>query len=66
MLIATLKYHIHLTLEKLKSKEVRVENDYRYKWHSGMGTFDLLHDLERIRNKRVELETALKIIEEYE
>lgn len=66
MSIAALKQRIYSASEQLKSEEVRAENDYKYKWHSGMKTFDLLQDLERIRNKRVELETALKIIKEYE
>lgn len=66
MLVAALKQRIHSALEQLKSEEVRTVNDYNVKWHSGMKTFDLLQDLERIRNEHVERETALKIIEEYE
>jgi hypothetical protein len=52
-------------LTALKAEEVALDNDYRYKYHSGMGTFDILQDIERIRERRVELETALKILEEY-
>jgi len=65
MPIQDLKQRIHSALEILKSEEVRTNNDYNYKWHSGMKTFDLLQNLERIRNKQIELEAALKIIEEY-
>ena len=66
MSIEDRKQRIRSTLDELKSEEVRTENDYKVKWHSGMRTFDLIQNLERIRNKRVELEIALKIIEEYE
>lgn len=66
MPIEALKQRIQSTLEQLKSEEVRSKNKYKQKWPYDTGTFDLLPELERIRNKRVELEATLKIIEEYE
>lgn len=66
MSLEALKQHIHSALETLKAEEERTEWKYKNIWHSGMGTFDMLQNLERIRNKRVELETTLKIIAEYE
>jgi hypothetical protein len=60
-----LKQRIQSTLEQLKSEEVRTKNNYKQRWPSDTGTFDLLPELERIRIKRVKLETALEILEEY-
>jgi hypothetical protein len=61
-----IKHRIHTALETLNAEEVSTENDYKVKWGNGSDTFNLLPNLIGIRNKRVELETALKIIEEYE
>jgi hypothetical protein len=66
MHIEALKQRIQSTLEQLKSEEVRTKNNYKQRWPSDRGTFDLLPELERIRYKRIELKMALKIIEEYE
>jgi hypothetical protein len=66
MRIETLKQRIQRTLEQLKSEEVRTKNNYKQRWPSDRGTFDLLPELVLIRKKRVELEAALKIIEAYE
>lgn len=66
MSIQDLKQRIHTALDELKSEEERIEWKYKNTWHSSMGTFDILQSLERIRNKRAELKTTLKIIEEYE
>jgi hypothetical protein len=66
MPLEALKQRIQSALEQLKSEEVRTNSNYKQRWPSDTGTFDLLPELERIRNKRVELKTALKIIEEYE
>ena len=57
---------IQTELASLKAEEVKVNNALRYKWHSGMGVYDLLQDVERTRKRRIELETALKILEEFE
>jgi len=56
---------IEAELATLKAEEVRLDNDYRHKWQSGMAIYDMLQDLERIRKRRVELEEALKIIGEF-
>jgi hypothetical protein len=66
MPLEALKQRIQNALEQLKSEEVRTKNNYKQRWPSDPGTFDLLPELERIRTKRVELESALEIIEEYE
>lgn len=55
---------IQKELITLKAKEVKANNDLRYKHQSGMGVYDLLQDVERIQKRRVELETALKILGE--
>lgn len=65
MNIQSLKQRIHSTQDELKSEEEQIEREYKNIWHSGMSTFDILQKLEWIRNKQVELETTLKIIEEY-
>ncbi len=65
MPIEALKQRIQSTLEQLKGEEVHTKNNYKQRWPSDPGTFDLLPELERIRNKRAELEAALEIIEEY-
>ena len=59
------KIRIQGELEKLKNEEVALENDYAYKWHSGMATFNILQNLERIRKRYIELEAALEVIEEF-
>jgi hypothetical protein len=56
---------IKAELTALKSEQVALDNTYRYKWHSGTTTFDLLDDIERVRKRRVELEDALRILEEF-
>jgi hypothetical protein len=66
MHVKALKQRIQSTLEQLKSEEVRTKNNYKQRWPYDAGTFDLLPELELIRIKRVKLETALGIIEEYE
>jgi hypothetical protein len=66
MPLVALKLHIHKALETLKTEEVRTKSNYKQRWPYDTGTFDLLPELQRIRNKRVKLEVALKIIEEYE
>jgi hypothetical protein len=52
-------------LTALKAEEVQTTNDLRNKYPSGMGVDDLLQDVERLRKRRVELELALKILEEF-
>jgi len=56
---------IKAELEAIKAEEVALDKNYKHKWHSGMGTFDLLSDMERKRKRRVELEDALRILEEF-
>ena len=62
----TILSRIQSELTTLKAEEVRLDNSYRYKWNSGMAVYSILQDLERIRKRKVELEIALNIIEEYE
>jgi len=56
---------IKADLEAKKAEEVNLNRKYKHTWHSGMGTFALLEDLERARKRRVELEDALRILEEF-
>lgn len=49
----------------LKSGQVALDKKYRSTYHSGMGTFDLLNDIERVRKRQVELEDALRILAEF-
>lgn len=52
-------------LATLKIEEANINHKYKNTYHFGMGTFDLLPDLERVRKRRVELEDTLRIIEEF-
>lgn len=56
---------IQAELTSLKADEVRLDNDYKYKWKSGMAIYDMIQDLKRIRKRQVELEVGLKILEEF-
>jgi len=56
---------IKAELTALKSEQVALDNKYRYMWHSGMATFAILDDIERVRKRRVELEETLRILEEF-
>jgi len=66
MIEETTLTRIQSELTTLKAKEVRLNNDYNQKWNSGMAVYKILQDLKRIRNRRVELEGALKILGEFE
>lgn len=52
-------------LAALKKEQVALDNKYRYMWHSGMATFAILDDIERVRKRRVELEDTLRILDEF-
>ena len=56
---------IKAELEAIKAEEVTLSRKYEYTHHSGMDTFALLEALERKRKRRVELEDALRILEEF-
>jgi hypothetical protein len=56
---------IQAALTTLKSEQAVRDKKYRTLWHSGATTFNLLDDIERLRKRREELETALKILEEF-
>lgn len=64
--MSDIKLKIRKELAAKHSEEVKAEEELRYKWHSGMGVYDILQDVERIGKRRVELDTALKILEEFE
>jgi hypothetical protein len=49
----------------LKAEEVWATDALRNTYPSGMGVDDLLQDLEHIYKRRVKLEIALKILEEF-
>ena len=56
---------IKAELEAKKIEEVNLNHKYKTTYHSGMGTFDLLHDIERVRKRRVELEDTLRVMREF-
>lgn len=56
---------IEIELKALKSKYDALDKKYRITYHSGTSTFDLLDEIERVRKRRVELEDALKIFDEF-
>jgi len=56
---------IKAELEAIKAEEVKLNFKYNHLHHSGMSTFALLESLERARKRRVELEEALRILEEF-
>jgi hypothetical protein len=56
---------IQIELTALKREQTALDKKYRTLWHSGTSTFDLLDDIERVRKRRVELEDALKVMEEF-
>ena len=51
---------IKAAIEAILAEEVALMHKYDHIYLSGMGTFDLLQDLERVRKRRVELEDALR------
>ena len=59
-------FRIQAEIEAIKAEEVTLNFRYKHTHHSGMGTFDILADIERARKRRVELEDALRILEEFE
>ena len=52
-------------IEAIKAEEVNLNFRYKHIYQSGMGTFTLLEDIERKRKRRVELEDALRVLEEF-
>ena len=58
-------FRIQAEIEAIKAEETILNFRYKHTHHSGMGTFDLLADIERKRKRRVELEDALRILEEF-
>lgn len=56
---------IQTELTALKSEQVALDKKYKTTWHSSTSTFDLLDNIKHVRKRRVELEDALKVIEEF-
>ena len=56
---------IKAELEAIKAEESTFNFKYNHTYHFGMVTFSLLDDMERARKRRVELEEALRILEEF-
>jgi len=56
---------IRTELKVIKAEEANLNRKYEYTYHSGMGTFDLLQDIERARKRQTELEDALRILAEF-
>ena len=56
---------IQAELATLASEEATLNHKYKNIYHSGMGTFDLLQNIERVRKRRVMLEDTLMIMEEF-
>ena len=56
---------IQAELEAIKAEEVTLNRKYKNTYHSSTSTFDLLDDIERKRKRRVELEDALRVLEEF-
>ena len=56
---------IKAEIEAIKAEEVKLNFRYKHIYQSGMGTFAILDDIERKRKRRVELEDALRILEEF-
>ena len=57
---------IQAEIEAIKAEEANLNFRYKHTQHSGMGTFDILSDIERARKRRVELEDTLRILKEFE
>ena len=56
---------IQAKLATLASEEATLNHKYKNIYHSGMATFDLLQNIERVRKRRVMLEDTLMIMEEF-
>lgn len=56
---------IRTELAVLEAEEVNLNHKYKNIYHLDKGSFDLLPELERVRKRRVELEDALRIMEEF-
>ena len=56
---------IQTELTTLKTKATELDWKYRFIYHSGTTTFDMLDEIERVRKRKVELEDALRVIEEF-
>jgi hypothetical protein len=57
---------IQTELTALKIEEVTLNHKYKNTYHFGEGTFEPLPEIERVRKRKVELEDALRVIEEFE
>ena len=57
--------HVKVEIKAIKAEEVKLNFRYKHIYQSGMGTFSLLSDIERVRKRRVELEDALRVLEEF-
>ena len=56
---------IQTELTALKTKATELDWKYRFTYHSGTSTFDMLDSMERVRKRKVELEDALRVMEEF-
>ena len=50
---------VQAEIATLKQKATELDWKYRFTYHSGTTTFDMLDEIERVRKRKVELEDAL-------
>lgn len=65
MMDLNLKQRIQAEITALKIEDTTLNRKYKNTYHSSEGTFELLPEIERVRKRKVELEDALRIIEEF-
>jgi hypothetical protein len=56
---------IQTEIRALKTKATELDWKYRFTYHSGTSTFDMLDSMERVRKRKVELEDALRVMAEF-
>jgi hypothetical protein len=56
---------IQTELAALKIEEATLNHKYKNTYHFGEGTFELLPEIERVRKRKVELEDALRVMDEF-
>ena len=57
---------IKAALEAVKAEEVTINSKYKHKSYNGTDTFALLPEIQLVQKRCVELEDALRILEEFE
>ena len=58
-------HHIKAEIEAKKVEEGTINSKYKRKSYNGMDTFALLPEIQLVQKRRMELEDALKILEEF-